>query len=56
MNLNTERNPNRQTLQLKWQANKTTAVRAAYTKDNSLPEESDRFSVGLVWKDILYQK
>ena len=55
-NLNTDKNPNRQTLQLKWQANKNIALRAAYTKDNSLAEESERYSVGLVWRDVLLQK
>ena len=55
-NLMTDQNPSRQTLQLKWQANKNIALRAAYSKDNSLAEGTDRYSLGLIWKGVLDQK
>ncbi len=52
----TDQNPNRQTLQLKWHANKNIVLRAAFTRDNTLADESERFSVGIVWRDVLIQK
>ena len=55
-NLINPEHPQRQVLQLDWQANKSLRWRAAYTKDETLPQADDRFSVGIVWQEVLYQQ
>lgn len=46
----------RQTLQLAWQTNKNLGWRLAYTQDETLPKTDERFSVGLVWQQSLYER
>lgn len=55
-NLINPEHPQRQVLQLDWQANKSLRWRVAYTKDKTLPQAADRFSVGLVWQQVFYQQ
>lgn len=47
--------PQRQTLQLAWQTNKNLLWRAAYTQDETLAQADERFSVGLVWQQLLHE-
>ncbi|TXH69149.1 MAG: hypothetical protein E6Q83_10365 [Thiothrix sp.] len=54
-NLLNSRQPQRQTLQLAWQAHKNLRLRAAYTQDETLPKVDERFSVGLVWQQVLHE-
>lgn len=50
-NLVNSDSPIRHTLQWRWQASDAFAWRFAATQDQSLPESSQRFSIGLVWKE-----
>lgn len=54
-NLMNSAQPQRQTLQLAWQANKNLHWRAAYTQDDTVANQDKRFSVGLVWEQSVYQ-
>ncbi|PLA74141.1 hypothetical protein CYQ88_07835 [Hydrogenovibrio sp. SC-1] len=50
-NLVSSDSPIRQTIQWHWQVSDGFAWRVAMTQDQSLPEKSQRYSVGLVWKE-----
>lgn len=55
-NLVNTHTPKRQTLQWKYQLNKQLAARVAYTEDKVLADKSNRFNVGLVWQQRLYDR
>ncbi len=55
-NLLTRDHPTKQTLQLGLDAGKSLTLRAAYTFDQTLAEDDQRFSVGMVWQGALYRK
>ena len=53
-NLINEQDPVRQTVQWRWQISEDFAWRMAYTQDESLPEMTERYSVGLVFNRSLF--
>lgn len=53
--VNTHR-PQRQTLQWKWDWHKNIATRVAYTKDQVLTPETERWMVDLIWQQKLYDR
>lgn len=55
-NLITAAQPERQTVQLEWEAARNIWLQLAYTRDETLAESDNRVSAGLLWRDELYRR
>ncbi|KUJ74231.1 hypothetical protein AVO42_02095 [Thiomicrospira sp. XS5] len=53
-NLINDKDPSRQTVQWRWQMSRNFAWRLAYVYDDTLPESTERYSLGVVWQSLLF--